>query len=152
MATIAPGRRRVDEVPVAFPPDRDNSERSDLRWQAVTRGLGLRALERTRPRNPKRLGCCASSAAKDAIVVVVNVWGVGRGVPGGVRKWREVASLRRFQVSLRLALRAPFRRFGDFVGTRRVTRMCYGPLVAADTCTHVVADEVEVDYPHLASL
>lgn len=32
---------------------------------------------------------------------VVNVWGVGRAVAGGVRKWREVASLRRFQVSLR---------------------------------------------------
>jgi hypothetical protein len=30
--------------------------------------------------------------------------------------------------------------------------MRYGPLVAADTCTHVVADEAEVDYPHLASL
>jgi hypothetical protein len=50
---------------------------------------------------------------------VVNVWGVVRPVAGGVGQWREVASLRRYRASHRMARRGRPGTSRDFLGTRR---------------------------------
>src|SRR5207247_11078270 len=82
---------------------------------------GFRALGRTRTLESHASRLRRKLTLSDEDRFIVNVWGVATAVAGGVPKWREVAFLRCFRASLRLAEPSRFRTFGDFLGTQAIS-------------------------------